>query len=141
MKKLLLLLALTTSPLSADIATVVAIRGDVTSQHAILLRGDQVSVGDTIQAADRSFAILQFTDGSKVTIRPKSKVVIEEYSYQEGVEDRARFDVVEGGLRIVTGAMAKHDPDNYIVSTPVALMGVRGTEFSIYLIDDEKSPQ
>ena len=135
MKKLLLLAALIASPLSADIATVVAIRGDVKTQHTTLSQGAQISVGDVVSAADRSFAILQFTDGSKVTIRPKSKVIIEEYSYQEGVTDKARFDILEGGLRIVTGAMAKRDPDNYVVSTPVALMGVRGTEFSIQLVD------
>jgi hypothetical protein len=33
--------------------------------------------------------------------------------------------------------MAKSNPENYKVRTPVALMGVRGTEFSIMLCGDE----
>ncbi len=37
----------------------------------------------------------------------------------------------------VSQAMAKTNPENYKVRTPVALMGVRGTEFSIMLCGDE----
>jgi hypothetical protein len=33
--------------------------------------------------------------------------------------------------------MAKTHPENYKVRTPVALMGVRGTEFSIQLCGDQ----
>ena len=51
--------------------------------------------------------------------------------------DEATLNLVSGGLRVITGAMAKTNPENYKVRTPVALMGVRGTEFSIQLCGDE----
>lgn len=132
MKKLLLALLLAPSIASAQVAAVVAIRGDVEVNGAKVEQGALVDNGDTIEAADRSFAVLRFTDGSKVTIRPSSVFTIDNFSYMEG-KDEARFALATGGLRIVTGAIAKSNPENYTLNTPVALMGVRGTEFAIYL--------
>ena len=119
----------------ADVATAVAIRGDVYANDVKISQGSALKVHDHIITNDKSFVVLQFVDGARVTVRPDSHFVIEEYSYLEG-DDRGRFDLVSGGLRIVTGAIAKTDPDNYTLSTPVALMGVRGTEFSIQLMED-----
>jgi len=87
--------------------------------------------------SNRSFAVLQFTDGAKVTVRPDSTMIIEQYLYAGNDSDEATLNLVEGGLRVITGAMAKSNPENYKVRTPVALMGVRGTEFSIMLCGDE----
>ena len=52
-------------------------------------------------------------------------------------DDAATLSLVSGGLRVITGAMAKTNPENYKVRTPVALMGVRGTEFAIMLCGDD----
>ena len=51
-------------------------------------------------------------------------------------QKKATLNLVSGGLRVITGAMAKSNPENYKVRTPVALMGVRGTEFSVFLCGD-----
>ena len=53
-----------------------------------------------------------------------------------GDEDAATLSLVEGGLRVITGAVAKAEPEKYKLETPVALMGVRGTEFAVVLCDD-----
>ena len=102
-----------------------------------LKQGDFVYVSDEILTSARSFAVLQFTDGAKVTVRPDSNLIIEAYLYAGNDSDEATLNLVSGGLRIITGAMAKTNPENYKVRTPVALMGVRGTEFSIMLCGDE----
>lgn len=119
----------------AEVATTVAIRGQVFANEVQLFQGTKINKGETIVVADKSFAVFLFTDGAKLTVRPNSTVVITEYSY-EAEKEAAEFNLVAGGLRIITGAIAKEDPENYKVRTPVALMGVRGTEFSIQLVDD-----
>jgi hypothetical protein len=120
---------------------VVASRGEVSAvadgSSRELKQGDFVYVNDEIQTGARSFAVLQFTDGAKVTVRPDSKLVIETYLYAGNDSDEATLSLVSGGLRVITGAMAKTHPENYKVRTPVALMGVRGTEFSIQLCGDQ----
>ena len=120
---------------------VVASRGEVSAladgSSRELKQGDFIYVNDEIQTGARSFAVLQFTDGAKVTVRPDSKLVIETYLYTGDDSDEATLSLVSGGLRVITGAMAKTHPENYKVRTPVALMGVRGTEFSIQLCGDQ----
>ncbi|WP_420640449.1 FecR family protein [Candidatus Leptofilum sp.] len=120
---------------------VVASRGAVSAfgggQVRTLSQGDQIYVDDRITTGDKSFAVLQFIDGAKVTVRPNSSVVVEEYVYNNNEDDEGTLNLVEGGLRIITGAMAKSNPESYKVRTPVALMGVRGTEFAVMLCGDE----
>jgi len=120
---------------------VVASRGEVIAMSdggsRELKQGDFIYVKDEIMTSNRSFAVLQFTDGAKVTVRPDSTMIIEQYLYAGNDSDEATLNLVEGGLRVITGAMAKSNPENYKVRTPVALMGVRGTEFSIMLCGDE----
>ena len=132
------------SPLTAigldSSATVVVSRGVVNAvssdEERVLGQGDAVFVSDTVTTGDKSFAVLQFIDGAKVTVRPNSSMLVEEYVYTGSDKDAAVLSLVEGGLRVITGAMAKSHPDNYKVKTPVALMGVRGTEFSVMLCGD-----
>ena len=120
---------------------VVASRGEVIALSnggsRELKQGDFIYVNDEIMTTNRSFVVLQFEDGAKVTVRPDSTLIIEQYLYNGDVGDEAELNLVSGGLRVITGAMAKNNPENYKVRTPVALMGVRGTEFSVMLCGDE----
>jgi hypothetical protein len=135
-------LALSTVAVAEDSSgMVVASRGEVfalsNGGSRELKQGDFIYVNDEIMTSNRSFAVLQFTDGAKVTVRPDSTLIIEQYLYAGNENDEATLNLVSGGLRVITGAMAKSNPENYKVRTPVALMGVRGTEFSIMLCGDE----
>ena len=120
---------------------VIASRGTVTADYGgeqrTLKQGDDIFVSDQIVTGKLSFAVLQFVDGAKVTIRPNSAMVIEDYVYAGTDRDIATLSLVSGGLRVLTGAMAKSNPENYKVRTPVALMGVRGTEFAVMLCGDQ----
>jgi len=120
---------------------VVASRGDVIAASKggsrELKQGDYVYIDDEIMTANRSFAVIQFVDGAKVTVRPDSLMIVETYVYNGDDDDAATLNLVSGGLRVITGAMAKTNPENYKVRTPVALMGVRGTEFSIMLCGED----
>ena len=122
-------------------AMVVASRGTVTAEISgdirTLSQGDNIYVSEEIVTGDKSFAVLQFVDGAKVTVRPNSAVLIEDYVYNGTDQDEATLSLVSGGLRVITGAMAKSNPENYKVRTPVALMGVRGTEFAVMLCGDQ----
>ncbi len=139
------LVAVLTGPVAAQpedgVGMIVASRGEVIALanggSRELKQGDFIYVNDEIITSNRSFAVLQFEDGAKVTVRPDSTLIIEQYLYAGNENDEATLNLVSGGLRVITGAMAKSNPENYKVKTPVALMGVRGTEFSIMLCGDE----
>ena len=92
-------------------ALLVASRGDVYAEvdddRRALARGDAIAEEERIITGDKSFAVLQFVDGAKVTIRPNSVLDIKEYVYNGGDENAATLSLVQGGLRIITGAMAR----------------------------------
>ncbi|MEJ8566910.1 FecR family protein [Elongatibacter sediminis] len=138
--------AFTSEAFAADATgLIVASRGTVLAtgvgEARELKQGDEIFVEDSIMTAPKSFAVIQFLDGAKVTVKPDSEIVIEDYVYNGNADDKATLNLVSGGLRVITGAMAKTHPENYKVKTPVALMGVRGTEFSIQLCGDQVCEQ
>jgi hypothetical protein len=42
------------------------------------------------------------------------------------------MNLIEGGFRTITGLIAKQNPSDYQMNTPVATIGVRGTEYAVY---------
>lgn len=135
MRTLIFLLLLWPTILFANAATIVATRGEVFVENTQAVTGTEVEVGNHIITSAQSFCVLQFTDGSTITVRPSSEMILQKYEYP-GAQSGVQVDLVSGGLRIITGAIAKSDPDQYRVKTPTALMGVRGTEFSIQYIEN-----
>lgn len=120
--------------LGSDIGIVVALRGECfATNNRVLGQGSKIYLNDVVVTDANSFTVIQLDDGSKVTIRPNSQVTFNEYEYNGNSDDRVELGLLNGGLRIITGAIAKSNPENYKVNTPVALMGVRGTEFAIML--------
>jgi hypothetical protein len=120
---------------------VTASRGEVSvtsdGETRPLKRGDFIHEFDEIIASERSFAVLQFVDGAKVSLRPDSALIIERYHYSSGGEDAATLSLVTGGMRVVVGAIASGQPGNYKIRTPLALLSIQGTEGSLTLCDDE----
>ena len=48
---------------------------------------------------------------------------------------RAFFRLLKGGFRAVTGLVGRRDRSNYRVATPVATIGIRGTDYVVVMID------
>ena len=80
--------------------------------------------------------VIEFVDGAKATIRPDSKLVVKEYAFTEA-DNGALLDLVKGGLRCITGGIAKKRPESYRVKAGVATLGVRGTEFALRICEDD----
>ncbi|HEY8118301.1 MAG TPA: FecR family protein, partial [Methylophilaceae bacterium] len=55
----------------------------------------------------------------------------DEYAYEGKTDgqEKSFFSLVKGGLRAITGAVGHVNKTNYRINTPVATIGIRGTEF------------
>jgi len=119
---------------------VLAVKGFVTaennSQSRDITTGADLYVGDTVITKAGSFAVVEFVDGARATVRPNSQLVVSKYAYG-GQDDGAVLKLVKGGLRALSGAIAKDNPENFKVQTNVATLGVRGTEFDIRLCEQD----
>lgn len=111
-----------------------------------LKASSNVYLNDTLLTGNDSQAEIVFTDNSVMTFRPNTNFYINQYNYTQKGDKKEKASVgsyvmnlIEGGFRTVTGYVAKDSPDNYQVNTPVATIGVRGTEFSIVAAKDGKT--
>ena len=117
------------------IAKVVAIKGEVIAGNKYkrqLELGYPVYGAEHIVSSENSYAQLQFVDGSSVTVQAESKFNITNYKYNEaGKENISVFELLQGGLRFVSGSLGKNDQDAFSLHTPVATVGINGTDFTV----------
>ncbi|MEX0959852.1 MAG: FecR family protein [Burkholderiales bacterium] len=103
-----------------------------TGQTRQLAKGAQVEEGETVNT-NAGRAQLRFVDGAYVSLQPESEFRIDQYRY-EGREDgseNALLSLFKGGLRTITGFIGRSNKKNYQVTTTVATIGIRGTEYTI----------
>ena len=96
-------------------------------------RGAELSEGETIVTAANALAQLRMADGAQMSVRPETEMKLDRFSYS-GAEDRQPTflaSIVKGGLRVITGLMARQNRAGYQIRTASATMGVRGTHFEL----------
>jgi hypothetical protein len=87
---------------------------------------DAIFKGDVLQTAPNGTLGITFDDATTFSLRPNSRIAVDEFVYQErGTTNIAAFDVVRGTIAFVASAVAKTG-DMKIV-TPTATIGIRGT--------------
>lgn len=97
-----------------------------------LAKGDAILSGETIDTGTGRAQVL-FSDGAQVSLLPQTQLRIDDYRF-EGVADgneKGFFSLLKGGLRTITGIVGRTNRSNYKLSTSVATIGIRGTEFSV----------
>jgi hypothetical protein len=96
----------------------------------ILSRQSAVTSGDLLSTQRDSYAQVNFTDGSIMTLRPNTQMKIEDYQFSQDrpQADSSFFRLVKGGLRSVTGLIGKRgNMDAYRIGTSTVTIGIRGT--------------
>ena len=136
-----LVLAASLPALAEPVAQVAETKGAVTVQRPdgrwrLISSRSNVEAGDTVVTEANSTAVVAFTDGSKVALRPNTRFQITEYRHlpAEPDKDNALFKLITGGLRTITGLIGKRgNQDAYRMQSPTATIGIRGTEFTARL--------
>ncbi|MDR5171074.1 FecR domain-containing protein [Methylobacillus flagellatus] len=102
-------------------------------------KGSQFDEGETLITADGRMQV-KFIDGGYISLQPNTSFKVEEYHYngREDGSERGIFRLVKGGLRAITGVIGHANKPNYRMDTPVATIGIRGTEFTASLDDAQK---
>jgi len=99
-------------------------------------RGGALNTGERVAVGAGGLAQLRFSDGGLVSLRANSELRIDAYAYR-GERDSSASSVlqlVRGGLRAITGAIARLNRSGYTVVTTNATIGVRGTDFEAFHI-------
>ena len=92
--------------------------------------GSEITVGDRIETPAGAHAHIRFIDQGLVSVRPGSILVVEQYT-TSGDDVSIRFRLENGVVRSITGDAAKVHKDRFRLNTPLAAIGVRGTDFVV----------
>ncbi|MDH3718023.1 MAG: FecR domain-containing protein [Planctomycetota bacterium] len=106
---------------------------DLNNEERPLNLGGDVFRGDTILTENNSEARLQMNDGAQLHLRPRSRIVIEDYSFNETLPRASRsiITLLKGGFRAITGLIGRRNPASMRINTAVATIGIRGTDFGV----------
>ena len=134
-------LAVSPSQAAVNAGKVDYVVGDVTATggngtRRALAKGAAIAVGDTIET-NAGRAWLRFADGGYMSLQPGTEFRVDDYRF-EGEDDpgeKSIFSLLKGGMRAVTGFIGQRNRDAYRVNTPVATIGIRGTEYLATLGD------
>ena len=99
-----------------------------------LSKGDALQEGDILNTGARGFAIIAFTDGGKMTLRPNTTFAIDQFNATAG-QEAAFFRLLKGGMRAITGAIGKARPEAVRINASTATIGIRGTSFDVRICD------
>jgi hypothetical protein len=92
--------------------------------------GAPVFLGDKVITGEEGFVRLRMIDDAVLDLRCFSIMVIEEYALNT-TNRRSILNLLQGSLKKVTGRIGKMTEDVYELRTPVASVGVRGTEYAL----------
>ncbi len=98
--------------------------------------------GDEIDAGSWSFAVASFRDGTRVTVTAGSAFRVDQVRYDKDQPGKSRglFSLIKGGIRMLTGAIARDNRRGFRLRTPVATIGIRGTNFDLLCVGSCVSP-
>ncbi len=102
----------------------------------ILTRGSPLSVGDTVHTGQTAKAILKLIDGTQISLKENTHFTIKVFSTQKNKE-KAELQLLKGGVRVITGFINKQRHNNFKLTTSVASIGIRGTDFTAVICEHD----
>jgi len=120
------------APATADqIATVLAMNGTANGPQGAIEVGDRIEEGLTIRTNGNTQVELRFDDGTLMAVGPNSELVISAVLMNSNSQaSRFAVNATAGSFRFLSGDSQQ---DAYEITTPASTIGIRGTEFDIFV--------
>jgi FecR protein len=121
-----------------QVGVAVTVRNDVTGklQSSVVRVSDGSSVygREVVKTSADSSAKLVLKDNTNLNVGPNSSVSLDNFVFAGNSDyKQAGFNLAKGAFRFTSGASDKR---SYDLKTPVATIGVRGTDFVVIVTDE-----
>jgi len=95
--------------------------------------GTEIFVNDQVYTEGNGHVHIHFIDDALVSVRPDSLLEVIRYDYDKAqpANSTIKFSLVEGVTRAISGDGAKSARTRFRLNTPIAAIGVRGTDFVV----------
>jgi hypothetical protein len=128
------------TPVAAGISKIVTgdVRvSDAQGEHA-LKSGDTVFENARLVAAKQSAASLVLRDGTTLVLSENSQFEIQKFAFDATTQNGSILvNLLQGSMRMLTGLIAKINPEAIQVKTKTLTVGIRGTDF---IVNTEDKP-
>ena len=123
---------------NADVGTVSLVLGKAWLQAAddsreLLRAGSVIKVSDKVMTESNGHVHIRFVDDALVSVRPDSLLEIQRYDFnsQNPADSSIKLNLIEGITRAISGEGAHAARERFRLNTPIAAIGVRGTDFVV----------
>ncbi len=101
-----------------------------------LKRRSKVLEQDEIHVGSGARAQIRMIDAALISLQQNSVLKIKKYRYQKNnQENSALLELLSGGLRTITGKIGKNNKKAYELRTPLATIGIRGTDYEVKVVE------
>jgi hypothetical protein len=120
---------------SQAIGTVVKVKGDavangVSNGMRMLEGGEEISSDDLLVTFHDARLEVKLNDGTSFVMGQLGRFIVEDFRYAPGQSgNKAVLNFLQGVFKMAAGGVANEDKAAFNVKTPVATIGIRGTEF------------
>jgi outer membrane immunogenic protein len=126
--------ALAQSPIGSASSIQNRVEGIIGDGTQTIAAGGSVFQNERVRTGEMSQAQFVFLDRTNLGVGPKSEVTLNEFVYNPNRgSGKIVIEAGRGVFRFVTGSQ---NPRNYEIKTPIATIGVRGTEFQLLVESD-----
>lgn len=118
-------------------ATAISSNGEIRPLKA----GDNVFQHEIIKTGKSGHVHIRFIDNALVSVRPNSRLNIITYQFdaKNPKASTIQFKLEEGVVRSISGEGAQAAKERFRLNTPIAAIGVRGTDFFATAVNDRVS--
>jgi hypothetical protein len=121
---------------AARIGTFKQVQGDawigVDTARRAAQPGAGIGLADRLSTGPQGGATLTLKDGTVLTMGPDSVMDLRQFQFDPTTQQgNVLLDLLRGSVRVVTGLLAKVNPELFKLQTPTSVVGVRGTDFIV----------
>ena len=136
---LVLLLAFSAAATAAESGSIDKMSGNVTvtgadKQTRKAGPNEKIQSGETVVTQAKSEVVIKLADDSVIALRPNTQFKLDDYRYEKKPTDSARFSLLSGAARFLTGLIGKSSRDRFQVTAATATVGIRGTDFEVAIV-------
>lgn len=119
---------------AAEAGRIVFVTGSAQLGSQALQQGQAVAEGAELSTGKDGYVYLKTIDNGFLILRPNSRARIVSYHIDlaNPANTRIKLELLSGVARSISGEAVKKARQNFRFNTPVAAIGVRGTDFTVF---------
>lgn len=123
---------------AADAGKIIFVAGTAQAGERAAALGTQVQEGQMLSTGADGYIYVKTADNGLFILRPNTRARIVDYHIDTNnpANTKVKFELISGTARSKSGDAVKQARQNFRFNTPVAAIGVRGTDFTVVTDDD-----